>query len=285
MRRTLIALSALLVVPAVASAQSDPNTPSAQATASPPTSGDPLAKENWPLSGVDRPLALSGGMLQLDVNGSMSLTKELVGKPINMPLALWYGITNELQAGIVHSRGLCLSGKDNNCAKVYDDIALQLLLSLFGRGSALEIASWAQLNVATFDPATLSLQVGGAMNWVTGGSNVAILAYPNVGIGLNEREPEGGTLNKETIGMPVAAYFRAGERVAPVLFTGLGQTALDGFGDFYTVPVGVGVLVALSNKLDIGARFDMPRLIAKHAEGEGAADSRAATIWVSLRPL
>jgi hypothetical protein len=114
---------------------------------------------------------------------------------------------------------------------------------------------------------------------------VAILAYPNVGIGLTEREPEGGTLNKETIGVPVSAYFRAGERVAPVIFTGLGQTALDGFSDGYTVPVGVGVLVALSHKLDIGARFDMPRLIAKHADGEGAADSRALQVWLSLRPL
>jgi hypothetical protein len=284
MRRTLIALSALMVVPTVASAQSDPSLPTAEASATPPASGDPLAKENWPLSGVDRPLGLSAGMIQLDVNGAMTLTKEAVGKPVFMPLTLYYGITNELQATLLSTKGLCLSGEDDNCAKVYDDIALNLLLSLFGRGSALEIASWAQLNVTTFDPGTMNVQVGGAMNWVTGGGNVAILAYPNVGIGLTEREREGFP-NKETVNVPVSAYFRAGERVAPVLFTGLGQTPLDGFSDAYTIPVGVGVLVALSNKFDIGAKFEMPRLIAKHADGEGAADTRLLTLWLSLRPL
>ena len=280
MRRTLFALTALLFVPAAASAQ-DPNMPTAEATASPPTSGDPLAKENWPLSGVDRPLGLSGGMLQLDVNATSSMSKDLVGKPVSLPLALFYGITNELQLGILHSRGVCLTGEEKGCAKVYDDIAVQLVLSLFGRGSSLEMASWAQLNVASFDPGILNLQVGGAMNWVVAGGNVAILAYPNVGIGLTERDLP----NEETIGAPVAAYFRAGEKVAPVLFTGLGQTTLDGFGDAYTIPVGLGVLVGLNRTLDIGARFDMPRLIAKHADGEGAADTRSLTVWLSVRPL
>ena len=140
-----------------------------------------------------------------------------MAKPINLPLALWYGITDELQFGLVHGTGLCLTGTDSGCAKVYNDLGLQLLFSLFGRGSSLEMATWTQLNFASLDPATMNLQVGGAMNWVVGG-NVAILAYPNFGLGLNKRDAG----NKESFGLPVAAYFRAGENIAPVLFTGLG---------------------------------------------------------------
>jgi hypothetical protein len=271
MRRTLTALLFVLAVPAAAMAQD----PTAEATAAPP-SGDPLAKENWPLSGVDRPLGLSAGMLQVDINGAVGMTKGFVAKPINLPLAVWYGITNELQFGLVHGTGLCLTGKDNGCAKVYNDLGLQLLFSLFGRGSSLEIATWAQLNFLSFDPNTMNLAIGGAMNWVVGG-NVAILAYPNFGLGLNQRDNG----NKESFGLPVAAYFRASENIAPILFTGLGQTSLDGYGDRYTIPVGVGVLVGVNTTFDVGARFDFLNLLGANS----TADARALTLWVSLRPL
>jgi hypothetical protein len=273
MRRTIITLLFVVAAPALAHAQDPAATAIAPAT-------DPLAKENWPLSGVDRPLGLSGGMLQLDVNGAIGMTKNAVAEPINLPLAVWYGITNELQFGLVHSTGLCLTGTDGGCGKVYNDFGLQLLFSLFGRGSSLEIATWTQLNFASLDPATMNLQVGGAMNWVVGG-NVAILAYPNFGLGLNKRE----TGNKESFGMPVAAYFRAGESITPVLFTGVGQTQLDGFGDSVAIPVGAGLLVALNTTVDVGARFDFLNLLGSHAAGVGAADARSLTLWLSLRPL
>jgi hypothetical protein len=281
MRRTLSALFAISrAVPAIAGAQTtDPSMPTAEATAAPPASSDPLAPENWPLSGVDRPLSLSAGMLQLDVNGGVGLNKGSAGEPFAMPLNVWYGITNELQAALISS-GLCLSGTDGGCTKVFDNIGLNVLLSLFGRGSSLEVATWAQLNYASIDAGTMNLQVGGAFNWVTGGGNIAVIPLPNVQIGLAERDYEGG--NKEYIGIPTSVYFRAGEKIAPVLFTGLGPTSLDAFGDSYTIPVGVGVLVGLNRTFDVGARFDMPRLIAGTASG---ADSRSLTAWVSVRPL
>lgn len=279
MRRTLSLLFAIsMFVPAIAGAQTDPTMPTAEATAAPPTSGDPLAPENWPLNGVDRPLALSGGMLQLDVNGFMGLSKDAVGEPFSTPLAAYYGITNELQAGVL-SGGLCLTGTDGGCPKVFDNLALQVFFSLFGRGSSLELGTWAQLNFASLDAGTINLQVGGAMNWVTGGGNIAVLAYPNVGIGLAERE----LANEETAGIPVAVYFRAAPQIAPVLFTGLNQTPLDGFGDAVSVPVGVGVLVGLNSMFDVGARFDMPYLIG--ADAVQTADVRALSLWLSVRPL
>jgi hypothetical protein len=274
MRRTLTALLFILAAaPAVALAQIEPT---AEATASPPA-GDPLAKENWPLNGVDRPLGLSAGMLQVDVNSNVGMSKGGAGKPISLPLALLYGITNELQFGLVHNTGLCVT---SDCAKVYNDLGLQLLFSLFGRGSSLELATTGQLTFTSLDPATTVLQIGGAMNWVVGG-NVAILAYPNFGLGLNRREQG----NKESFGAPIYAYFRATETVAPVLYTGIPQTLLDGFGDSYAVPVGLGVLVGVNTMLDVGARFDFTNLLGQRAMGVGAADGRALNIWVSLRPL
>ena len=276
MRRTVSLLLVSLFVPAIAGAQTDPTMPTAEATAAPAASADPLAPENWPLSGVDRPLGLSKGMLQLDVNGAMDLSKDVAGKTFGTPLVAYYGITNELQAAVL-TTGLCLSDLEGVCTKKFDDLSLNILVSLFGRGSSLEVATFGQLNYSSFDVGTMDLQIGGAVNWVTGGGNVAIIALPNVGIGLAERAAG----NEESIGIPVSAYFRAGEKVAPVLFTGLAQTQLDGFGDNYAIPVGVGVLVGLNSVFDVGARFDLPTLIAK----DGNADARALSLWFSVRPL
>ena len=278
MRSRLLVYSAILLAPAIASAQSDPNMPTASATATPAGPADPLAKENWPLSGVDRPLGLSAGMLQLDVNGGVGLSKGASGEPIKMPLAVLLGLTNELQAGVFHSTGLCLTGTDKGCAKVYDDFGVQLLYSLYGRGSALELAGWTQFNYASIDAGKMNLQVGGAMNWVVAAGNIAILAYPNLGIGLSKREE---LANKETLGVPLQAFFRASEKIAPFIATGLGTTAIDGFGDSYIIPAGLGVLVGLSPMLDVGARFDFDNALGKN----NTTDLRSATVWVSLRPL
>ena len=141
MRRTLTALLFVLAVPALAQAQTEPT---AEAVAA--FNGDPLAKENWPLNGVDRPLGLSGGMLQVDVNPAITMSKGAVAKPINVPLLAMYGITDDLQFALTHFTGLCLT---SDCGKVYNDLGLQLLFSLFGRGSSLELATWTQLNFAS----------------------------------------------------------------------------------------------------------------------------------------
>src|SRR5262245_2719485 len=105
MRRTLSVLTLVTCFPLVAAAQ-DPAapapaaTPAVEGTATPPA-GDPLAKENWPLSAADRPAGLSAGMLQVDVGSFTSLAKDAVAKPIAFPLAAYYGVTNELQLGLV----------------------------------------------------------------------------------------------------------------------------------------------------------------------------------------
>jgi hypothetical protein len=262
---------------ATAAAQAADPAVGAQATT--PTPSDPLAKENWPLSMVDRPLGVSGHMLQIDVNSATTMTKDLAGKPSTLPIAVWYGATNELQLGLVHSGGLCITGQDNGCAKVYDDVAFNALYSITGRGGNFELAGWTQLNYASFDKGTMNLQVGPAINWVIAG-NAALLAYPGVQFGLSKRE-EG---NKEALVAPVYLYARAGAHVAPVLYTGI-SAPFEAFSDNYRVPVGLGALVGVNTMIDVGARFDFSNLLGKHAEGVGAADERALLLWVSVRPL
>jgi hypothetical protein len=264
-----------MAAPVDPAAPADPAAAPAGDMAATAPSGDPLAAANWPMSAVDRPLGLSAGMLQVDVNVATNMTKSMVADPINLPLSIWYGVSNELQVGVVHPvYGLCLSG--DTCGKKYNDIGLQALYSLSGRGSALELATWAQLNVLQFsDPSLLQLTIGGAVNWVVADGMIAILAYPGVGIGVTERD-----INKETIALPVTAYFKATPELAPFLYTGI-SGALDGFGDVFAIPLGVGAVYGVSNMLDVGARFDFPNIAGKNS----SADARSLTVFASVRPL
>ncbi len=96
----------------------------------------------------------------------------------------------------------------------------------------------------------MNLQVGGAANWVTGGGNIAVIPMPErrASAWPSVSGQQGVHRHPASLLLP-----RRPRSIAPVLFTGLGQTSLDGFGDTYTIPVGVGVLVGMNSMFDVGA--------------------------------
>jgi len=289
MRLKLSVLGLGLCFPIVAAAQTaDPaassaGTPGVQSSATP---ADPLAKENWPVNFVDRPAGLSAGMLQVDLWSLTSMSKELVGKPVAFPLAAYYGVSNNLQLGIfpatISGVGLCVTGKDNGCTKAYNDIAFQGVYSITGRGSAFELAGFGQLNFASIsDPMLMNLQLGAVLVGLTGGNNLAFLAYPSIGIGLNKRDE---LKNKEYLSVPLYIGYRVTPNLSPILYTGL-FGPFDGFSDGYIAPLGIGALYGVNAKWDVGARFDFTNLLGKVPMGAGRADGRALNVWVSVRPL
>jgi hypothetical protein len=272
MRRvTLSVLTVLLAMPAVARAQ-DPSVTAAPAAA-------PLGKDNWPLVFVDRPLGLSAGMVEVDVLANSNMSKDLVGKPLSLPLIAYFGVTDNFQLALSHSTGLCLSGKENGCAKVYNDARVTGLYSILGRGSSFELAAWAAVNFTSLDPSVMQAVVGPAINWVVAGGNAAILSFPGLNIGLNKRDA--ATPNKEVLEAPTYVYVRAGEHLAPYLYTNL-TGPLDGFGDNYAVPLGVGFIYGINTMFDVGGLFQFTKL----AGGTGAgADGRLLTLFLNVRPL
>jgi hypothetical protein len=68
---------------------------------------------------------------------------------------------------------------------------------------------------------------------------------------------------------------RGDERGAP-----LGAGPLDGFGDNYFVPLGVGGTFAINSALDVRAQFTLDRLIAAN---NGGADARTLSIGAAWR--
>jgi hypothetical protein len=276
MRKVTLSLLVLVLgVPAVAQAQ-DPAMPMPTAEASPAPAAPALGKDNWPLSFVDRPLGLSAGMAEVDLILSSSLSKGAVGKPVNIPLIAFFGVTDEFQLALSHGTGVCLGDKAT-CPKVYNDVRLTGLYSILGRGSNFELAGWVAANFASFDPLRLSAVIGPAINWVIAG-NAALLAYPGLIVGVTERD----TGNKEGLEAPVYLYVRAGEKLAPYLITGLAATPFDGFGDNYAIPVGVGAIYGINTMFDVGAAFQFNRLVAGAA---GGVDSRSLFAYLNVRPL
>lgn len=281
MRNAMVSTLLVLVlgVPALAHAQ-DPAAPlpTPTAEASPPPAAAPLGKENWPLSFVDRPLGLSAGMAEVDLIVNTNLSKSSVGKPITVPLLAYFGVTDEFQLALGHATGLCLGSK-MVCPKVYNDVSLTGLYSISGRGSSFELAGTLGLGFASFDPLMLAAAIGPAINWVIAG-NAALIFNPQLVVGITERDAG----NKEGISAPLGVWFRAGEKLAPYIQTGI-SAPFDGFGDSFAVPLGIGAIYGINTMLDVGAAFQFTSLIAGDARGGGSADSRLLSVYLNVRPL
>lgn len=292
MRRTSSLLVNLLVLGTAAAAMAqttgdpmapaDPNappaaTPNVSETVEPAAAG-PLTKEGWSTKVVDRPIALSAGMLEVGLPVVTNMSEKAVGEPVSVPLAVYFGVTDTFQLSLHHGTGLCLSGEDV-CAKAYNDVGLRGTYSLSGRGSSFELAAFAQLDLLNISEGTARALIGPYINWVLGTSAV-ILSNPGLSIGLTDREVMGAAPNKEALLWPVYAYFQATDNIAPYLFTGL-FGAFDGFGDGYTIPAGLGVFYGINNRIDVVAEFDFTNLVGK----DGSADGRTFILQLNVRPL
>src|SRR5262249_32226978 len=77
------------------------------------------------------PVTLPKSRLLLDAFFEANLSSDATFKPFSVSPDIWYGATDELTVGLVHSsvggsgfiggadNSLCLAGKDNGCADLY----------------------------------------------------------------------------------------------------------------------------------------------------------------------
>src|SRR3990172_9892059 len=85
-------------------------------------------KATWPTEETKRPITLTKGMLQINGNIGVSMSKELVGKPIVVTPNVFYGVSDKLTIGLVNS-SLCVTGKDNGCAKAFNSLGLDVIFA------------------------------------------------------------------------------------------------------------------------------------------------------------
>lgn len=300
---TLIAAPATVLAedgdpPADGTGGGDGTTPPADGT--PPAGGDnsmaPPAeggammytKENWPKAAGDRPLTLAKGMIEIHGDVYVNLGADRVAKPIAIAPDIWYGVSDKLSVGLTHNLGLCLTGTDNGCAKLYNDVGLQARFSV-KRDAKMELAAAGGLILPSLDPMLARLEIGADFKYQAG--KITVWVNPRIGLGLNKRDADPVTMsggNKETLALPVTIGFQATPELnvrvhSGIAGVGAGPEAgapLDGFGDAFVIPLGIGALYAVSNKLDLGAEFLFPAIAGSDI---ASTDFRALIATVNFR--
>lgn len=222
----------------------------------------------------------------------MSLSSDLVLKPVSLSPDVWYGLTDDLSLGLAHSAAgtgglyggvgtsLCLTGKDDppvpgDCGDVYSNVALLGRYSLLDTGVGL--AAQGGLVIGALDPLTLSVQLGVAGRWEM--APIAVVFHPTIQIGVTERESEieGETGNTEVITLPVAVMYDVMPELSVGLQTGV-SLLLEDVGNTWVVPVSLGGRYLVTPAIFAELVFSLPAVVQGAETEAGAFDTRTLTL-------
>lgn len=235
---------------------------------------------------VSRGVQAPGGMLALRAFLHVNASKDAFGEPVSLAPDIFYAVTDNLQLGILHNGpmgwqtrpgfGLCLTGQDHGCPRVYDNVGLDLMYGLaFGE---VRFSVHSSLYVFRFSDPSAVMWTFGFVGKVHLGDVVALFFDPQVGVALNDRDG----LNKDRLFLPVELQFQAGARVSLKLLSGVtGQ--LSNLGDTYEVPVGVGIVANLTTAFDLGLRFSFDNLLGQQPAGVSRTDTRSLSLLLQFR--
>lgn len=232
------------------------------------------------LRGVQGPAGMVSARILLDIN----LSTDLAGKPISLAPDLYYSVTDRLQLGLLHQgpmgwqsragSGLCLTGEDNGCPDVYDNIGFDVMYGIaYGKT---HVSAHSSLFINSFDPTLMSLALGFAGK-ARLSDRFAIYYDPKVAIALTERD-----IQDDALYIPLELQFQAAAPTTLKLLTGL-SGELSAFGDTYQIPFGVGVMQNLNEHFDLGARFSFDNLLGETPEGADSTDARSFAILLNVR--
>jgi hypothetical protein len=238
-----------------------------------------------------RRLVLGAGQAAAQVFVKINMSKDAEGEPTTITPDLYFGATDYLTVGLVHTSplgwqtpgftpsALCVTGKDHGCPKVYNNLGLDALgLILPG---PVELVGHARFNFAQLDPFRINLLLGFEaklrLPWFS------VVTYPSIQIGLNKRSDLNGPTpdgNKEVIYLPAEVIVQ----VTPML-AAFGQAAIysqaQHFGDHYRIPLGVAGLLTVSPMLDVGLRWAWDN-VGKTAPGMSKNDERSLVALANI---
>jgi len=251
-----------------------------EATPAPEEGGGEAMAEG--AAGGKPPFILPKGKLAVHVALGVNMSKSLTAKPIALAPDVWYGVMPKLEVGLVHSNygltgfwgqgfggGICIGGAERGCAKLYNG-PIGILAHFSLMEGTLDLAADGGLIIDALDPNAISLKVGVRGRWMSG--KIMVMFSPMVDAGLTKRDAG----NKEVIWVPVTVGFAVSPKLHAGVQTGIAGP-LDGFGDAYIVPVGVGAMFMVNDKLGVGGSFNFINLAGKGS----SADFRDLTIFAT----
>lgn len=233
-------------------------------------------------------VTLPKGRFVLDVFLEISLSTDAVFKPFSISPDLWYGITDDITVGLVHSptpefgfiglvgTSLCLTGSDNGCPHVYDNIGADLRYRLLEGEYAIALDGGLFIN--SFDPDVfLKLKIGAVGRWQK--DRFAVEAAPALLFGLTNRSEDffgaSVTVNGDILVLPIAGLYTVAPKTVIEVQTGL-ILPFQQTGDTWQLPVSIGVHYLVTEHLNLTAVFSLLRLAG--GSSAGAFDERSLTI-------
>ena len=238
-------------------------------------------------------LTLPAGKVNVAVNLELNASADRVGKPITIAPDVSYGVTPDLTVGVVHSLyavtgfraraggGLCVTGEDNGCAHVYDNVGAEGWYSV-ARGPT-AIAVGGGVHATSLDAGFYALKLGVKLRHTVG--RIGLHALPSVLVAVTDRESGGVRLNRDSLWLPVQATYKATPELTVGLGTGVKILDLSAAGDSWEVPVGAMATYAIDPLTTVGASWVFGKLLAgvdnppDPAPAAKGPDFRGVQLW------
>lgn len=226
-------------------------------------------------------LTLPRGRVLLSAFAELNLSSDAVGKPFSLSPDLWYGVTDELTVGLVHSvagrtgfasglgSALCLSGTSGNCARVYDNVGVDVRYALTTGAFAWAIDGG--LLAQGFDPLRLALKLGAAGRWHA--DALAVELEPAVFVGLTNRD-----LNEDALSLPITGLYAFAPKLSGSLQTGV-ILPLEHTGDGWAIPLSLGAHYLATAQLRLSLALSLTHVVGGDRwKGASGFDGRSLTL-------
>jgi hypothetical protein len=243
-----------------------------------------------PAEAGERRMTMPAGRAFVQVFGEINLSQDAALEPLSIAPDVWYGVSDELTVGLVHSGrgatgffggvgdGLCLTGEEGGCGKVYNSVGIDARYHFYREG-AITAAADGGLFARSIDPFQLALKVGATGRWESG--MLALEAAPSLFGGLTEREAEEMgvvvSTNKEAFLLPVTAIYALTPQLGLAAQAGV-QVPFENLGDLWTFGMSIGAQYMVNQQIFADLAFSLP-LLAGGPDGTGA-DARSLTLGV-----
>lgn len=226
-------------------------------------------------------LTLQKGRAVVNAYLEIGLSDGAAFKPVSISPDIWYGVTDDITAGLVHSSvgttgflggagvglgggdSLCLTGSDNGCTDLYRNVELDARYRL--KMSSIALAADAGVSfLHVTDPLEFDVKLGAIGRWHQG--PLAIEAAPSLFVAITDRSvdlPGGGsqTLNHDFLSLPGTVLYTLNPMITLAAQVGF-VLPLEDTGNLYAIPLSVGAFYHVNDELNVTAAFSLPRLIA-----------------------
>ena len=190
----------------------------------------------------------------------INMSKDSAFKPVEFPVHLFWGVTDDVMIGITHERGLRFnSGADDpKFRDTYNDVGFGAVIFLAG-GRNYEVDLHLGLPFHQLSPDLFVGAQAGILGRANFSEKVALVYDPSLYFGFNRRDLGNG----DELHAPIWFYFQPTPTIAPFVGTGV-HGPLRNFGDYFQIPLEGGVLFSVARGIHIGGMLRFPNAAGKN---------------------